>query len=285
MCGVAKLEDRLYVVCDNSTNLFVFEAPYEKEVQRLVVNGLIAPQNIMACFTTKCLYISDRESSCIWKIKTFHLRKSSSQCVSPEKVKIKNLYNILTIESDGSLLAVNENAVLRYEANGSCSQICKLPDSIHVVHAVLTSHKHIIVSYTVPESHDYKTDCVWFVSEFDETGNRQRNSGPLPGRLEYARYLAVISKGGSDIAVLVADCDYNTVLLLDEDLKLSKYNILLNSQLDDILEPRRMLYDKESKELILGQNNGWVNIYNVDVLIHHRSNLPSSHVRLRASLL
>ena len=93
-------------------------------------------------------------------------------------------------------------------------------------------------------------------ANFDEDGTGVKDSEAQAGHVRDSRYLAVITEDDKDLFALIADCDNSTVLMLDDNIKLCNYNILLNNQHYDILNPNRILYVEEIKELIVGQHNG-----------------------------
>ena len=72
--------------------------------------------------------------------------------------------------------------------------------------------------------------------------------------LRMPRHLAPVDGGG----VLVADCNNGHVLHLDSRLRLRR--ILLDEPNDDLHEPRRLVYDPRTGELILAQRTGFRNV-------------------------
>jgi len=59
VCGVAVLEDRLYVVCERSSVISVFDAKTYKRLDNIKVSEMDDPNDIVACTITSQLYVAD----------------------------------------------------------------------------------------------------------------------------------------------------------------------------------------------------------------------------------
>lgn len=270
--GLAHLDGILYTICEKSSAIHVFPSCDQEQVKLFAVEGMRRPKDIVACDRNKCLYIADDKLSCVFKIDVCQLQNGLTEHLSPTIVfEVKDPFT-MSIAHNGRLLLsrYHTNKLVLREGDGSFTKPVLLPNDVKAVHAIQISDGKILVAYkklvgTNKDIYELSDPSNWFVGEFDEDGTQLFCSDPQAGNLLYNRYLTLVGEG-DDKAIVIADCDNSAIVQLDRSLSLG--NILLNKELDSIANPRRIIYLNESKQLVVGLQNGWINIYGVAILRH-----------------
>ena len=269
------------MVCDDSETISVFKYHEVTVTEQLTVEGLQSPHDIASCKLNRCLYIVDGKSNCVWKISDTQLKPTTSKRITPQKVMIISKPYVFTVAKDGNILKIQQQNHVQIhspEGNLILSFQIPIPSNVETMQIVQKANGNFLSSYKKLTHSQTGRAWNWYVSEFDEGGTSVMNSGAQAGHLRDSRYLAVITEGDDDLFVITADCDNSTVLMLDDNLKLCKHNILLNNQHDDILYPNRIIYIAKTKELIVGQHNGLIKVYKVDVMSHKTYGRQDSNV-------
>ena len=65
--GMAVIDNKVFIVFHNSSNIKVYDAVTFKQVSVITVEGLKDPHDIVVCHHDRQLYVADREC-CIWRV-------------------------------------------------------------------------------------------------------------------------------------------------------------------------------------------------------------------------
>jgi len=262
--GVTKLRSEIFVLCRLSspspTVIRVHEDRNPFRCQRnITMDRIKGPFDIGSSEKNNCLYVCDAWEKCVWKI----TRKTHDQY---NIVKWVNTYYdpyTLSVSINGQLLMVNwaPNILMIYGSDAERVRSIKLPNDIEKpLHAVETSTGNFIVLHFWVEkekgacwSSRKELETRLVVSELSRDGQmviRRFVPSSETQELKYGDYLSL----DAEDRVFVADSKNDRVVLLDSDLKWNQ--ILCPTQIEKeeatIRQPRRLCYDDERKQLIVG---------------------------------
>jgi len=255
---VVRCDNKLFVVCSLSDTISVF-GPNNEQLAKIRVQELKQPRDIVACLTTKQLYIAGRSNSkalCVWRV-SLNSRKvvkwlpnrstTNSARFTPWTLSVTSRRLLVTSQLYMELLLYGPDGV----------QLKRIPvpnigEQCSLCHSVETSHGTFIVAHAV--SHPLASQ----ISEVNGDGHVINSYSDQ--QLVCPCYLAL----DSDDAVIVADSDVNRLLLLDRDLK---YVRILPDAIDaesdrptghesvrvvDVQCPWRLNYSQLSGQLYIG---------------------------------
>lgn len=252
--GVTKLNHLIYVLGRSPNVVYVFsdQHPFKEMPEiKLETEFRFEGYDISACSLSSCLYVSDTCSGRIFKIPVEDPSKMSSwlkDVVSPP-------WTLSVCRTTGKVLIARNEEPLGLELYNSKAekiQSVRLPaDVVTLRHAVLTPAGRFIVI------HKWKASGAWGISEVNREGgivhcfqhNRRSRSLGNPCHLALDH----------NDRVIVLDERKKEVVRFDRDLNWQ--DILLTR--DKLQQPFRMCYDKEKRQLIVGQENGLVGIYSM----------------------
>jgi hypothetical protein len=230
ICGVAQLDDKIFVVSYLGNNIHVFGPDFEQH-SVIKVDGLQRPTDLAVCTETRHIYVANSSKpGCVWRVSVddgaavkWIPNSRAMDSVRPFSLSVTS--QRLLVTPCGS-----EQPLMLYGAEGELIQRVSLPRDMNVYHAVETKNKSFILLYRVPHHG---------VSEVDSNGRVLR---VCDHQLNGFRYLALNVDGH----VIVADAYNNRVLLLNENLKLER--VLLS----DVWIPCRLSYAPETGQLLVG---------------------------------
>ena len=248
-CGVAQLDDKLYVICIfPNIQVFLAHPPYS-ELDGIEVNAIDGPCYIAACSVNKCLYVADRCS--VWRV-------LPNSIINPRKL-IDGIEwtRRLSVTQDGRILLAGSTHLTTYNHDGVQLQgiDLSLPDNEYCSAAAVDMPGGDIL---VAIGDEFRIMSSVMKLSFDgrpmATYGGRRGSGL--GQLGDTRAVAV-SEGGF---VFVADTFNKRVLLLDSSLRLQCY--LLTEKEHGIGRPRALCYIKQSRQLLVVHDDA-VKVYNI----------------------
>lgn len=249
--GVTHLNKTIYAVRWQSNRIAAYsgQQPYQ-QLQDIVVEGLTGPIDIVACSNTAQLFVADwrDDGGVIWRIDV-------AANTAGEWLRIP--YKPWTMSLTSGRLVVRpigEKALYIYNvADGQLMERIPLPDNMIPQHAVETaSGEEFVVCHIAPTGTGNDQ-----VSIVDNEGRVIR--GPYGGErgagqqeLNRPEHVALDSVG----RVLVADTYNSRIVLLNAQLQFER---ILLEQLSD--QPNRLHYNEQNHELVVGLNDGSVNVY------------------------
>lgn len=272
--GVAKLRNEIYVLCQSTAGnvIRVFEDQTPFSLQRKIeLKEIKSPHDIGSGERENCLYISDLELKCVWKI----TRETDDKHTIIKWLVTDYQPLTLSVSNDGQLLVINHSSsmLMLYESDARLSKSIQLPRNIEKpCHALKTSSGNFIVlhEWTQTEeeedngSHARPRTDRRSISELTEDGqNIIRTFSPLNETITITCpfYISL----DSDDRVFVADGWNHRVILLDYDLTL--WNRIHLPKYDKTPSwssyPWRVCYDEEKRQLVIGELDvlGRVNVY------------------------
>jgi hypothetical protein len=224
--GMAEFNNKLYVVCQSSSIVQVFNSsPPFSRLADIEVRGLNYPNDIVVCNETSQLYIADYEQCAIRRVNLLSY-KQVDKFISTQWMPLS-----LSTKSHRLLITpCNGDALFIYGDGGDLlKRNIQLPHYMTATHAVETTHNTYIVSHNSRLGHgDTLLSEHESVSEIDINGrvvrtfNSQHNSvGSI--QLKWPYYLALAGNNH----MIVADSLNERIVVLNEDLQLKR--VLINS--------------------------------------------------------
>ena len=142
--GIAELDGLLYVVCELSSVIHVFDTASYRRLEDIRVFQMDDPNDIVACTATGQLYIADSRTKmpgaigCVWKVKPSRkvmmwlLRGG----VNPYSLSVR----------DGRVLVtpLNRKQLLIYNSEQQLRKRIPLPRGLEPRHAVETGHRTVV---------------------------------------------------------------------------------------------------------------------------------------------
>lgn len=209
--GVTILDTLMYVAHHGLNVISVYKtAPTFKHMKEITVDGLSEPFDMAACPLNRCLYITDSENKCVWKV----------QAADGKATKwMENIFDPFTISvsSKGNVLMVRQpNTVAEYNVEGAVVEKCRVdyvPKIEDIQHAVENEQGNFVVI------HGGQRDKVHAICEVSKDGGLLRSFGSDPGngaqQLRNPRHVAVDDQD----RVYVVDAFNDRVLQLDKRLQ------------------------------------------------------------------
>ena len=228
--GVAVFNDELYVACEGSNIIQVFDSrpPFSRR-EDIKVQGLEDASDITVCSKSSQLYIADYKQCAIWRVNLLSIEPADKFITiqwKPWSLSV-NSSRLLITPFDGESLYL-------YGDDGNELHHIELPRYMNARHAVEKTHNTYLVShfnrFIGDVSHPHS------VTEVDVNGRviRTFNDDIDSIHFNWPRYLVL-----DNDHVLVADCYNERIILLKSDLQLKR--ILINEL--EGKQPERMCFD------------------------------------------
>jgi len=240
--GVTQLHDVVYIVCQQSSTILMFNATTHQQLTDIDVKGLAEPWDIVACEQTCQLYVADWAERCVWRVSANGagikrwLTKSSSDKFRPTSVSVTSTRLLVTSRFIKQLT--------QFDSLGDELRRVQLPDNMEPWHAVESPTATFIVNHKNTQLDQFQ------ISEVDTDGEVLRQfSGSRLLPLGLTPDVDIDSHGN----VFVADGDNRRICLLDAQLRLRRV-IIDEHQLDDT-PPRRLCYRESTGQLLAGLYN------------------------------
>jgi hypothetical protein len=255
IAGVAEFCNKLYVACEESNAIQVFDSNSRFKLLSVIrIHELAYPVDIAVCHDTAGLYVADCKKRAVWRVNLLSYKqidKFISTHYQPYSLSTKSRRLLIT-SSDGDELFV-------YGDDGVLLEHIKLPYFMTATHAVETRDRTFMVSHgsqdcSSPGQSGYET-----VSEVDRNGQVVRSFSGHPKdvgstRLNQPHYLALVE----DKHAIVADHFNKRIVLLDGNMRLKRIWISsLNGQ------PWRLCFSGRTSFLFV------VGYYSSHVLVYH----------------
>lgn len=225
-----KLEDKVYVMYEASNRIHVYDISNPFYIlEEFFVKELKSPYDVAACSTSNCLYVSDLESLCIWKI-----APSDRQATLWSSV-IGKPYTI-SVLSDGRVIIPRDgkpSSVEIYTSDAVLIEVAWLPEEIqHPMRVVETPTGSFIVLHRCINT---SSVVLSVVAKNGNTVNRF-TSGDKGVLLSDGCGLSIMVDEDDidDFAVVATDCDNSKIIVFDSELKtLSFVNSDGTTDIDD----------------------------------------------------
>ena len=266
--GVTILNNKIYVIYFDLPLIVVYmsQQPYTR-LPNISVNGLKNPRDIAA--GSSCLYLIDGGSAAIWRVKAADSKVdqwlTGVWAVSVSVTSEEKLVLLVVVDGQGSVEERNAAwycEIQIYSRGAVKETVIKLSrDITSPLCVVMTTRKTFIVSYG-REWHEMNRVC-----EVDMTGRMLKAFGSAPG--EDVGQLKVPGNVSLDDEerVIVADMLNNRVLLLNKQLMLQRVLVTWHPRPDShgARYPVRLHYDSHSGRLLVGLDDGHLDIYQLRV--------------------
>ena len=279
--GVAWLENKIYVVCRDSSQVHVYpdQEPFDElEDDRIEIKGMIGPVDMAVSDVSQSIFISDysdtHRNHCVWKI------QMPSRGISRWEIDDKPMG--LTINSSDELIVVVNRDNRSYLNMYRCLDgefiksmslhvpilVASLPDDfgirVQIPHVVQSSTGTFIVLHTyadnfqMPLISEVSIDGTKIIRTFDP---RLIDSKIWSWRLPH------LSINEHD-NIFVADFENDRVVLLNP--RLDEHQILVNRDEHQIREPTRLCYVREKQMLIVGHRGSSSSVSLFSVSMHRQ---------------
>lgn len=248
VAGVARLSDRLYLVSQGVSIIYVFgtDNPFPK-LDEINIPEVSWPWDIYACAKNNRLYVTDFLYACVW-------------CITPEDGKVVRWLNglgqpyTLSVTSEGQVLIPKQGSPSTLDAVDSDASFLwslTLPDEVEGPnHAIETSKGTYIVSYGGADT------GTQGIIELDQHGKVLRSYPEDGSKLDRPYHVTQDESG----RILVADYYNNRVIRLEAELGLDR--VLVSQEKDGLNGPQRLLFLPESGFLFIGHYKG-MDVYHV----------------------
>ena len=252
--GLTVVDRKLFVVhfCSNIIRVFEINGGRSERLKDIVVENMNVPNDIVGCKETLQLFVADYRAGrrgVIWRIDLKRYDQMSSGFIQTQDYKPWRLSL-----SRGRRLIVTpfeRQPLFVYDVvDGRLLERIQLPGFMWPRHAIETKRGTFIVCHE-GEDHDE-------VSEVDREAHVIRSCW-------YCQHQLKLYIGGHmaiDLSerVLVADWGNARILLLTEHLEYDR--ILIDKKRGDFNSKlNRLYYDEQNKQLMIGFDDGEVNIY------------------------
>lgn len=258
--GVTKLRNEIYVLCRTVSaethviRVFEDRNPFLHR-QKIEIKEIEFPWDIGSSDKENCLYVSDSDKECFWKI----TRVTDDDHRIITRLRIYDAPFALSVTRDGRLLVVNSRAsiLMIYGSDAKNVQSIRLPKDIdNPRHAVETSIGNFIIIHERMEEGNTRSrgrarNALWAVSELTRDGEVVMRSFPSSSKKQTLRnpqYLLL----DSDDQAYVADYENSRVILLGSDLRWKQILCPAKEEETRIRRPQRLCYDEDKKQLIVG---------------------------------
>ena len=232
--GVAVFGDKIYVVCDRTDIISVYQRDSLEPVGSMKVDGLQLPNDMVACYQSGQLYVADL-SQCVWRVSIDDGRtrrwipsKRAPEDASPLSLSVTSR-QVLVTSYHGDVLSL-------YSDDGRALARVTLPSHSKARHAVQTSSTTFVVCRTLPR-HD--------VIEVNMGGHVTRKL--YGAELNWPRRLAPTVDGD----LVIVDSASGRMLLADGQLRLKR--VLLTRERDGLKGPWRLSFSPDTGQMVIGE--------------------------------
>lgn len=235
--SVTVLNDLICILCRGPTSIRFYrnDPPYIAQ-NEMKPSSIVNPWDLKASDSSKCLYITDRDVACVWKV------TQNERTVTKWLVGVSDPYRISVCARGQVMIAKwgSPASIDTLDANGHLSEHLRLPVKIlEPRDALELSNGNIIVS------HRWRDNGLWGVSELTRKGHIMHRFDPREDlqKLNFPSEMSVDSSG----RVYVADYNNDRVILLSSELEWNE--ILLTKHKDNVQKPRSLCH-KQNQLLV-----------------------------------
>ena len=254
--GVAWLENKIYVVCEDSNLVHVYsdEEPFDElEDDRIEIKEMKDPYDMAASGVSRSIFISDyRDNRCIWRIQMPSKEISRWEIDGwPGGLSINSSDELIVFVGRGGRYYID---VYRCEDGGRIKEV-DVEDVVYgwnlswnlPLPVVQSSNGNFIIRHLSRDG-----DRVYLISEVSIDGTKIIRSFD-PRSIEskepknwWPWHFSI----DEDDNIFVAEYDNHRVVLLNP--RLDEHQILVNRDRHQIDGPRRLCYVREKQMLIVG---------------------------------
>lgn len=265
--GVTVVDDKIYVLSGSIGSVLVYQArdPFSF-IDEIAIPEITSPWDIAGSSESSCLYISDKDTSCVWKVSLTEVEKDGwfgseryEHLVSRWLCGISEPHT-LSISNDGTMLLLlvgNPPRLETYDHDSTLIRSLELPlDVEDPRHALESSTGTYVISY------GWSGTKTQGLVELASDGRVLRTNEPLNEwqQLKNPHHLAIDAEN----RVYVADFYNNRVLLLDSNLHWDQREVLTEDK-NGISKPHRLSLDRDNKHLIVAHSDGGkVDVYTLE---------------------
>ena len=265
--GVTTLNGKIFVVYRTLPFIVVYlsQQPHDR-LPDISIKGLKNPQDIAA--GSSCLYLSDAGVRAIWRVNADDGKPEQwLKGVLAEGLSVtseEKLVLLVWVDAQGSekeRSATWHGEIQIYNRDAMKETVVRLSHDITAPHyVVMTTRKTFIVSYGM-RWHEMNRVC-----EVDMTGRMLKAFGSTRGegvgQLTEPWHMSL----DEEERIVVADTLNNRLLLLSKQLLLQRVLVTWHPESpSDVGGPGRLHYDSHSGRLLVGLNNGHLDIYQLRV--------------------
>lgn len=261
MCvtGVTKLPNEIYVLRhgSQSSSVLVYndQSPFQLQ-KEIVLEAVRLPKDIVASTELRCLYISDKDKKCIWKV-------TITDCRLREWLQGVEDPFTMSLSSDNMVVIPRCGQPTRleiYAPNAALFHHIQLSLEIeNIRHAVEIPMRNfiILVQWTGRTLSGVWQAARWTVCEVNRVGHTVRSFEATDDsqQLNNPYHLSLDMYDG----VFVVDSGSHSVVQFDSDLKWRQ--VLLSMYKNALLKPLRLFSDQNKRQLLVGQRGGTVSMF------------------------
>src|SRR6218665_492649 len=218
-CQLLGLEDKVYMIYEASNRIQVFNPRIPFSVlEEIRVKDLKSPYDVAACATSNCLYVTDLETRCIWKI------------MPSDRQATRWLSNLgepftLSMSSDGRVIVPRDGQpsfVEIYNSDAVLVQNVRLPAEIqHAKRVIETPTGNLILLHRCS---NHSSVVLSAVTKNGDTVHRY-TPGDEGELLNDGCRLSIVPDG-NNFHVLAIDCDNRRTIEFKSDIK---EGVIINS--------------------------------------------------------
>lgn len=242
--GVTYSENKIYTLLQAPKSLRVYEAREPFALQKIInIDEVQNPEDLAYSTTSNCLYITDEDDECIWKIDLRNDRVTKWLFPMSEPFT-------LSMSTEGYVLILKGNIISWhleiYGSDAVLQRRIQLPNEIREPqHAIQTPTGDFIISHSMilPPSK------IWVISKVSSDGQVLSKYIPL-NVSEECRAPCHLAYDPVNNRMFVLDICGHKVTLLDADFRWRQ--ILLSMDTHDIYIPTRVSYNPQKSQLIVG---------------------------------
>jgi hypothetical protein len=249
--GIAVYSDSLYIISSRCDTIGVYQTTEPYTLRENIQIPKLNPSDVVAFNEQRCLYVTDPFKRCVWLLEPeeSHQFRRFLQGI--------NAWTLFVDRHRKRLLVTSPCSLYIYDIDGKQEKNIALPAYMDAVHSVVTPEGRFLVCHTSQTGNNYHQ-----VSEIDSDGTVTRVYGGSKGsnidELSNPAYIELDDRG----SLFIADCNNSRILLFDAR-RLQLRRIVLEKDDDELNLPRRVRYLPREGRLLVGMNDGAVNIYSL----------------------
>jgi hypothetical protein len=264
--GVSHLHHQLFVICRQSDTVLAYrdDRPFER-LEDVHVSGLRDPWDVASCSTHSCLYVTDLEGGCIWRVTL--TPKSSNQTAPWSKSmterwldNVDRPWTVSVTDDARVILVTGTGLVLVIAPDGT--QLCTVPLPAHIhipLHAIELPDRTYLITHGLLEAQCHQVCQLRLIAD---TGSSEvvRTFGGESNKQECLRlrepwYVAALGRE----TFCLADSRNARLVLLDRELRLQ--TVVETKSGWTSRRPWRISYVERLGLVVVGLYNGGTEIY------------------------
>lgn len=245
---MTKVEESIFALSYGPPTTFeVFEDRMDfRFIREIRLYEVGNPGDIVYSNESKCVYISDYEMQCIWRMTTtgeHRLTKWLTNVTNPNTLWLSNEGNLLVLKDDEPF-----SQLYTYSLSANLIGSLELPQEIKKPrHVVQTLDGNFIILHRQNNA----SSGPWVISQLTSDGQLINRFIP---RNQYEKLSEPfhLSLDSENYRLFVADSDNSRVILMDSST-LTWSKVLICGGIRGVYQPWRMFYDASKKHLFVSQ--------------------------------